>query len=95
MATPKLNKDISVSDFYKYYWLKSELIEFCKKEGLIHTGNKEVLSLRIKNYLLTRNREKSTRNFKNLKKIAVFDWKKEKVTRESIISADYKNTENV
>ncbi len=45
-----LNKKISIKDFKDFYWLKKELIEFCKNEGLKTTGEKIETAQRIEHY---------------------------------------------
>lgn len=50
---PKLNKDLLVEEFNDYYFLKEELISFCREEGLKVSGNKSDLEERIRYYLST------------------------------------------
>ncbi len=50
---PKLNKSIRLKDFQDFYWLKTELISFCKEIGLNRTGGKIELSQRILKFLTT------------------------------------------
>ena len=49
----KLNKDLKVSEFKEYYFLKEELKEFCRNEGLKLSGSKSQLEERIIYYLDT------------------------------------------
>ena len=49
----KLNKDLKVSEFKEYYFLKEELKEFCRNEGLKISGSKNQLEKRIIYYLDT------------------------------------------
>lgn len=49
----KLTKDLSSSEFKEYYFLKEELKEFCRREGLKISGNKSQLEERIIYYLDT------------------------------------------
>ena len=49
----KLTKDLSPQDFKDYYFLKEELKEFCRDEGLKVSGSKEDLEKRISHYLST------------------------------------------
>lgn len=50
---PKLEKGLSSEVFLKYYYLKDELVEFCRKEGLKTTGRKIEITNRIAYYLDT------------------------------------------
>lgn len=49
----KLTKDLSGKEFKEYYFLKEELKDFCKKEGLKTSGSKNQLEERIIHYLNT------------------------------------------
>ena len=47
MKRPELNDKISVTDFQEFYWLKNELIVFCKSNGISTIGGKQELADRI------------------------------------------------
>ena len=49
----KLNKELSSAEFKEYYFLKEELKEFCRNEGLKISGSKNQLEERIIYYLDT------------------------------------------
>ena len=44
---PPLNKDLDGETFKKWYWLKEELVAFCKKNGIPYSGSKKQLNERI------------------------------------------------
>ncbi|WP_044213073.1 DUF6434 domain-containing protein [Flammeovirga sp. OC4] len=91
---PILNKDISKNDFQEFYWLKEELVDFCRSEGLLTTGGKIEISGRIEKYIKTG--EKHLKSSPNKVKVeSKFDWNNEKLTLETKITDNYKNTENV
>lgn len=50
---PNLNKRLDSRTFQSYYYLKEELIQFCREEGLQVTGGKADLNKRITHYLDT------------------------------------------
>ena len=50
---PKLEKGLDSEIFREYYYLKDELVEFCRKEGLQTTGGKIEITNRIAHYLKT------------------------------------------
>ena len=50
---PALTKDLDSGTFRNYYYLKEELIEFCRRDGLQTTGGKNILIERISHYLDT------------------------------------------
>ena len=89
---PILNKTISIKDLKEFYWLKEELVKFCRIEGLKTTGGKIEITKRIENYLRTG--EKNLKR-EHIKKISKFDWQTENLTLQTTITDNYKNTENV
>jgi hypothetical protein len=52
-SRPSLDRALSVSDFRSYYWLKEELLTFCREHGISRAGSKPELSRRIEEYLTT------------------------------------------
>lgn len=53
MDRPLLTKAMSAEQFRNFYYLKEELAEFCRKEGLQTSGSKMELTERIVIYLTT------------------------------------------
>ena len=49
----KLTKDLKPEEFGEYYFLKEELKDFCRSEGLKVGGSKQDLENRIIHYLST------------------------------------------
>ena len=93
MERPALNKEISCTDFNEFYWLKQELIDFCKIVGISTSGGKIEIANRTRHYLSTGEVRSSER--KKVENQSNFDWNKEKLTTETIITNSYKNGENV
>ncbi|WBW98533.1 DUF6434 domain-containing protein [Oceanirhabdus sp. W0125-5] len=56
---PILNKDLNSKTFLEYYYLKEELITFCRNEGLSTSGSKIELTDRIEHFLDTGEKKKS------------------------------------
>ena len=50
---PVLDRDIDLADFRRAYWLKRELIDFCRTYGLPVSGGKRDLAHRIEVFLET------------------------------------------
>ena len=50
---PTLSKAIKPADFRDYYWLKTELIEFCRDNKLPTSGGKNEIQARIEQFLLS------------------------------------------
>jgi len=66
---PELNLSISPKDFQDFYWLKKELVNFCRKEGLKTTGSKIEIAERIENYLKTGKKNTTRKKIKCKTKI--------------------------
>ena len=49
----KLTKNLSPDEFKEYYFLKEDLKDFCRSEGLKVSGSKGELENRIVHYLST------------------------------------------
>lgn len=92
MKRPELNKDISIVDFNDFYWLKQELIDFCKKVGISTSGGKIEIADRIRLYIQSGETISKERREKTKSK---FNWNQELLTKETIITDNYKNGENV
>jgi hypothetical protein len=82
---PRLNKNISVKDFEDFYWLKSELVQFCREMGIGSGGGKIEIAERIFEYLKTG---------KVIKKARVKKLKLPKatqlITEETVIGVEYR-----
>lgn len=50
---PVLNKQLDSTTFRNFYWLKEELVEFCRKNGLPTSGGKLEITERIAHFLDT------------------------------------------
>lgn len=50
---PDLKKEISIKEFKDYYWLKEELQDFCRENGMSASGSKLEISERIETFLRT------------------------------------------
>ncbi len=50
---PELSNDMDGKAFGQWYWLKEELVHFCRENGLPASGSKEELASRIRHYLDT------------------------------------------
>ncbi|MEO0648661.1 MAG: DUF6434 domain-containing protein [Cyanobacteria bacterium J06650_10] len=50
---PNLVNIESAEEFARWYWLKAELVDFCREKKLKVSGNKQILKQRIKAFLQT------------------------------------------
>ncbi len=89
---PSLTLSLKSKDFVEYYWLKEELHAFCKEQKLPTSGSKAALTLRIAHFLETGLILKSKR-IKATK--STFDWSKEVLSTQTIITDNYQNSQNV
>lgn len=55
---PELSLNISVDTFKNYYYLKEELVDFCRQNGLQTSGSKQELTERIACFLETGKKQK-------------------------------------
>lgn len=62
-----IDKNLDEHTFRDFYYLKEELITFCKQEGLQATGSKEELTNRIAHYLKTGEKLRTKRSPKHRK----------------------------
>src|SRR5512136_1934717 len=51
MSRPMLIPGLTAAEFRSYYWLKEELVAFCRKQRLPTGGSKQDLTARIVQYL--------------------------------------------
>jgi len=82
---PNLNKETNIKDFKDFYWLKSELMNFCRKIGISSSGGKIEITNRISEYLETgRVIKKATTKKNKLPKAT------QPITKETIIGIEYR-----
>lgn len=90
---PTLSKEIAIKDLRDFYWYKQELVDFCRTEGLDKRGGKIELAQRIEKYISTGKRDEYIS--KSPSSSSKFDWNNGELTNETIITDNYKNSENV
>ena len=90
---PTLDSRISADEFKTHYWLLEELVTFCKLHGIKSSGGKLDITARIEQYLRTGSSHSPKRCFR--KPSSKFDWANEPLTLQTIITDNYKNSENV
>lgn len=89
---PELNSEISVEEFRSFYWLKEELVAFCRSNGMSSQGGKIEIADRIEIFLST---GKINPRPGKPSVTSRFDWKAESLSRKTVITDNYQNTENV
>jgi hypothetical protein len=91
MKRPELNDKLTVNTFKNFYWLKKELIAFCKIHGISQVGGKREIAERISTFL----QSGEVINHKEEKKTSNFNWHQSRLSLDTIITDNYKNTRNV
>lgn len=92
MLRPELNEQLSPADFKNHYWLKRELIAFCRSKSIPTSGGKLEITSRIVEYL------KNGLIIKPAavpRKLANFNWQTSPLNLNTIITDNYQNTAQV
>lgn len=88
---PELSKISSSEEFRQWYWLKAELVEYCREHKIPYSAGKFELIDRIAHFMDTgeipQPKRKKTRS--------KFDWSSETLTPKTIITDNYKNSQNM
>ena len=94
MNRPELNNKISAEDFINFYWLKEELVAFCRTMGLNVTGSKIDIAERIRIFLISGEILVPVKTKTN-KAISKFNWSTAVLSLNTVLTDNYKSTENV
>ena len=79
---PELSIKLKSNEFLEYYYLKEELVSFCRENGLPASGGKAELTERIAYYL-------DTRKIKAVKPVRTQKPNISAITRDSIIESGF------
>lgn len=88
---PPLEKVKTGAEFKRWYWLKKELVPYCREQGLGTVGQKPELERRIVRFLDTGEVVRPQR--KQVE--SSFDWRREKLVLSTVITDSYRNTKNM
>ena len=91
---PKIELITSGAELRRWYWLKDELIQQARVVGINTKGGKFEILERLANYLDTGEKKLPSDKIKQ-RKISNFDWHKEVLSLETVITDNYKNSQNV
>ena len=94
MARPPLDDGIGASDLRDYYWMKAELVEWCRRRGIPSGGGKLELIERMTRFLETGDTGRETGRRKSSPH-SRFDWANARLTESTLITSDYRATRNV
>ena len=84
---PDLSTKLDAATFRSYYYLKEELVSFCRENGLPASGGKEEITERIACYLDTGRINPVKKVSKSRKEVGV-------ITEQTIIEPDFVCSEN-
>jgi len=83
---PILDNKISIKDFKDFYWLKVELIDFCRDVGISGSGGKIEISNRISEYL-----ETGKVTIKTKTKKPTLRKSTQPITKDTVIGIEYRS----
>ncbi len=83
---PNLDRNISLKNFQEFYWLKTELINFCRENRISAIGGKKELQKRIVHYIST-----GERIFSEQRKTRIVNSKNSQITLGTQLKETYKN----
>ena len=89
---PKISKNLTYKQFTDYYWMKSEMQELCRLFGLNATGSKQDIKMKIEKFYL---RGEIPEKKKKKKIESKFDWMNAKLTKSTVITDNYRSSQNV
>lgn len=89
---PDISNVKTGTELKDWYWLKQELIDFCRANKLPYAGSKQAITDRIAHFL---DHGVATKPERRNKSHSKFDWHSEALTPATVITDSYKNTQNV
>jgi len=93
MKRPDLINIKTAEEFRQWYWLKQELVDYCKLIKINYAGSKAAITDRIAE-ILTTGVIKENNKTKKPRPTSKFNWAKEVLTPDTIITDSYKNGQN-
>jgi hypothetical protein len=91
MKRPDIATITSGAELKEWYWLKAELIEYCKIKSINYSGGKFTILERIGGVI-----DGKSIHLKDLQtKISKFNWAKENLSLNTVITDSYTNGSNV
>ena len=92
-ARPEIRSISTGIELRRWYWRKDELIEHARHLGIKTTSGKSVILNRIARFLDTGERERPGE--RNKPAASRFDWHGAELSKNTLITDNYKNTQNV
>ena len=93
MTRPEINDIETGEELKRWYWLKQELVDFCKRKQISYVGAKFDILDRIA-IAIDKGVAETDKKSKPVKRISKFDWSKASLNFDTIITDSYKNGVN-
>ena len=93
MNRPDLIDVQTAEELRQWYWLKQELVDYCKLVKINYSGSKAEITDRIAQ-ILTSGIVEVSKLKEKVKPTSRFNWKKEQLTPETVITDSYTNGPN-
>ncbi|MEL6151398.1 MAG: hypothetical protein AAFR56_17360, partial [Chloroflexota bacterium] len=84
---PDINSIHTSEELRRWYWLKAELVVYCRQHSIPYSAGKFELIDRIAHYLDTGEIPRSRRK----RATSTFDWAHETLTLDTVITDSYRN----
>jgi hypothetical protein len=94
MNRPDINEIETGAELKRWYWLKEELVDFCKKTEISYVGAKFDILERIADQLDNGSKPNAKPRTIN-RQSSNFDWHSAALSLDTVITDNYKNTQNV
>ncbi len=91
MTRPPLTPQLAADDFRNFYWLKAELLAFCREQGLSTSGSKTELAERIALFLNTGERSATAPTTRRASSAPL----PEMLTRDTVIGLNWRCSERL
>ncbi|MBP5654101.1 MAG: hypothetical protein J6X33_01155 [Clostridiales bacterium] len=87
-ARPELTTDLDGKTFTQWYWLKEELVSFCRAQGIPASGSKEELTKMIAGFLDTREASVVSKPARKSKPVQVSDLALDTLIEENFVCSE-------
>ena len=94
MARPPLDDGIGASDLRDFYWMKAELVEWCRRRGIPSGVGKLALIERMTRFIENGDKGEAPVKRRPLSHDR-FDWAGASLSESTVITSDYRATRNV
>jgi hypothetical protein len=94
MTRPEIKNIKTGTELKRWYWLKQELVDYCRLTNLSYAGAKFDILERIANALDDKIKI-TAKSLLSKQPTSKFDWHTEKLYLDTVVTDSYKNSQNV